>query len=318
MLINVLSIIGLVLLLALFIFLAWRAWRSPRLLLRWGGALVSGLLALVLAALTVFSLLGMRNLVARVDLPVPDVVVERTPEQIARGQHLADSFCTPCHSTTGELPLAGGVDLGEDLTINLGKFISSNLTPAGSLQDWTDGEIVRAMRNGIGQDGRRLVIMSNVRSRNMSDEDLLALIAYLRSSEPVTNDVPDTLAQPNLLGLIMSGSGMMPPPPPPILSPVSAPPKAATAEYGEYILSYNDCRDCHGEDLTGGVKGQLAPIGPHLGGVKAWTAEQFISAMRTGVTPFNNEMDETMPWESIGRLDDVELTALYLALTSMP
>ena len=89
-------------------------------------------------------------------------------------------------------------------------------------------------------------------------------------------------------------------------------------EYGEYILSYQDCRECHGENLKGSVEGQLAPIGWNLEMVKGWTKDQFITTMRTGVDPNGYKMSLNMPWQNIGRMDDDELTAVYQYLANMP
>jgi mono/diheme cytochrome c family protein len=101
-------------------------------------------------------------------------VVNATPELIARGEHIADTFCAGCHSMTGELPLSGGRDLGKDSAVNVGSFVAVNLTPGGRLKDWTDGEIFQAVRNGIDKDGRVLALMSTTRGRNLSDVDLKA------------------------------------------------------------------------------------------------------------------------------------------------
>ena len=68
--------------------------------------------------------------------PVPDLKVASTPEQIQRGQAIANSFCGACHSKTG--PLTGGVDIGKDFPIPVGSFVSSNLTPAGHLSYWSE------------------------------------------------------------------------------------------------------------------------------------------------------------------------------------
>src|SRR6476661_212296 len=77
--------------------------------------------------------------------PVPDLEVEETPERIARGKALVDGFCSACHSRTGTL--TGGLDLGEHFPLRIGSLVSSNLTPAGRLKRWSDGEIFRAIRN---------------------------------------------------------------------------------------------------------------------------------------------------------------------------
>jgi mono/diheme cytochrome c family protein len=318
MALNLVSIFIAILLAALFLVLGIRAWRARQPLLRWGGLIFSSLLALVLTMVVVFAGFGLYKFRVVRDIPVPDIQVIGASEQIARGQHLADSFCTSCHSLTAELPLTGGVDLGKDFAIPLGSFIGANLTPAGPLASWSDGEIFRALRNGVDRDGHWLVVMSSVRARNMSDEDILAVIAYLRSQPSVPNDISYPLDRPNLLALVMSGAGQIPEGPPPILGSIQAPSKAATVAYGEYIFSYQDCRDCHGEDLHGGVEGQLAPIGPTLVGAKFWTTDEFVTAMRTGLTPGSKLMNSLMPWQSIGRMDDEELTAMHMYLQSIP
>jgi len=67
------------------------------------------------------------------------------------------------------------------------------------------------------------------------------------------------------------------------------------------------------------VEGQLAPFGPNLKMVQSWTQEQFITLLRTGVDPSGHEIDPArMPWKSIGRMDDEELTAMYLYLLELP
>src|SRR5262249_33161726 len=112
-------------------------------------------------------------------LRFPTSRVDTTPERIARGKALADGFCSGCHSKTGTL--TGGADIGQDIPIPVGSFVSSNLTPAGRLKIWSDGEIFRAIRNGIDADGRWLAMMSYTNSGKLSDEDIKALIAYIRS-----------------------------------------------------------------------------------------------------------------------------------------
>jgi mono/diheme cytochrome c family protein len=301
-----------------FGWLTFRAGLAQNALLKWGGAAGSGLLALLSGLLSVFTIVGLVRAYAPRQAPVPDLRIAGTSAQVARGQHLANTFCASCHSPTNDLPLIGGVDLGQDLALPLGSFVSVNLTPAGPLQHWSDGEIFRIIRNGIDPDGRWLMVMAGVRGRNLSDEDIQAVIAYLRSQPAVENPTPQPPDRPNLLGLIMLGAGLIPQGAPPTGAVITAPPKSPTAGYGEYILSYQDCRDCHGEDLRGGVEGQLAPIGPNLAVVKGWTLEQFITTLRTGVDPSGHILADTMPWRNIGRMDDEELTAVYAYLTALP
>lgn len=303
----------------LFGWLAVRAWRATNKVVKLGGGILSSLLTLVVSLASVFMLIGLVKVYVPRSAPVPDLKVAGTPEQIARGQHIANSFCASCHSTTNELPLTGGLDLGKDFPMPLGTFVSANLTPAGPLKDWSDGEIFRAIRNGIDCDGNVLFAMAGARGRNLSDADIEAVIAYLRSQPAVVNDTPLPLDQYGPLALILVGAGVIPEPEPPTDTAIAMPAKDPTAEFGAYILSYQDCVLCHGADLTGGEPGQLAPVGPSLAVVRGWTMEQFITTLRTGVDPSGHALNNTlMPWQNIGRMDDDELAATYAYITGLP
>jgi len=300
---------------ALFFWASFRAWRAENRLVKWAGAGAAALLGTAASLLMVLTVAGLFRLHART-APIPDLKVVATPERIERGQAIASSFCDACHSKSG--PLIGGLDIGKDLGIPIGSFVSSNLTPAGDLSRWSDGEIFRAIRNGIDADGHWLVIMSYTSAGHLSDDDIEALIAYIRgrpaAGRPTANP-PDEFSP---LGFVMLGAGLLPAGKPVITGTIHAPPKSRTAQYGEYILSYQDCRECHGRDLTGGVAGQLAPIGPGLSLVKDWKLEDFVTAMRSGVDPGGHELGEQMPWRAIGKMDDDELGAIYEYLTHLP
>jgi mono/diheme cytochrome c family protein len=298
--------------------LTFRAWHARRKVVKWVGAILSGLFTIVLVLVSVVMLIGMVKVYSPRNAPLTDLAIAGTPEQIARGRHLANSFCASCHSTTNELPLTGGVDLGKDFPMPLGSYVSVNLTPAGPLKDWSDGEIFRAIRNGIDRDGQVLFAMSGARGRHLSDEDIHAVIAYLRSQPAVANDTPLPPDQFNPLALMLVGGGMIPEPEPPITEAIAMPPKGPTVEFGKYILSYQDCVLCHGADLSGGDPGQLGPFGPSLSPVKGWTQEQFVSTLRTGVDPGGHALDDQMPWKNVGRMDDDELAAVYAYIISLP
>jgi len=106
------------------------------------------------------------------------MTVAGTPDQIRRGEEISNGFCSGCHSKTGLL--TGGNNIGEDLPVPVGSFVSPNLTPAGPLSRWSDGEVFRAIRNGVDRDGRWLIIMSYTNAGKLSDDDAKAVIAYLR------------------------------------------------------------------------------------------------------------------------------------------
>jgi cytochrome c553 len=247
--------------------------------------------------------------------PIPATSVARTPEQVVLGQAISNVFCNDCHIAAA--PVAGDFYVARGFPVRIGSFISSNLTPAGDLSRWSDGEIFRAIRNSIDRDGRWLIIMSYTNARKLSDDDTRAVIAYLRSLPPAgrsTEGPPDRLS---LLGVMMLGADMFPRGWPVSAGVISAPPKGPTVQYGEYLLSYQDCRTCHGNKLTGGVPGQAAPLGPDLSLIKGWNPEEFVAAMRTGVDPKGHELTRQMP-RLLAKMDDEDLVAIYEYLTHMP
>jgi mono/diheme cytochrome c family protein len=291
------------------------AWQLKNSFLKWAGAGLAALLSMAATLVSVIAIVGLFKVHAR-SAPIPDLKVAGTPEQIRRGQEISNGFCSGCHSKTGTL--TGGLDLAEDIPVPIGSFVSSNLTSAGRLNNWSHGDIFRAIRNSVDRDGRWLIMMSYTNSGKLSDDDTSAIIAYIRSlpaAGKATGNPPDHL---NLLGVMMLGAGMLPRGKPVSAGIVTAPPKSPSLQYGEYILSYQDCRACHGDELTGGVPGQLAPLGPDLNLVKGWKLEEFIATMRTGVDPNGHQIGKQMPWQPIGRMGDEELAAVYQYLTHLP
>jgi mono/diheme cytochrome c family protein len=311
-LVILLVLIALVVLLFMFV---RQAARARHWYLKWPGVVLGSLLALLLALVSIAAARGMYLFYMPGGSPVQEVKVAGTPEQIARGQHIASALCAECHTTTGQLPLTGGRDLAADSPLPLGSFVSINLTPAGPLKDWSDGEILRVLREGIDRYGHPLAAMSGNGVRYLGDEDKLAVIAYLRSQPAAGGPTPDPADRPSFLAALLLGAGVIQLQPP--VSAVVAPAKAATVEYGRYVVTYGDCHGCHGDDLSGGT-GVVSPHGPSLRVVQGWTRDQFVTTLRTGTDPGGHQLNEIMPWKFIGRLDDEELGAVYAYLKSLP
>ncbi|HEX7938994.1 MAG TPA: cytochrome c [Gemmatimonadaceae bacterium] len=299
--------------------LGWFTWsmrRATNAFAKWGILIIGGFVTLILAFVSFASTKGMFDVYGPRGTPPRQMTVERTPERIARGEHITNMMCADCHAVNKQLPLTGGHNLSDDAHMPLGVLQPYNLTPAGPLKDMTDGEIFRAIRQGADKNGKRLLVMSAQRVRNLSDEDLQSVIAYLRSAPAVQNETKQEA--PSFLTVAMAGAGMLPTLPGYPPDSITAPPAGPTLEYGKYMVRWAGCDECHGANLTGGGGGVL-PKGPSLRSVKNWTAEGFIATLRTGKTPYGKMLDSTMmPWKIFGRASDDELTAIHTYLVSLP
>lgn len=316
---NMVGLLVLVALVVLFGWLAKRAWGAKRWFVKWPGVILAGLLALVFLLVAFLAGKGIAMAYFPASEPAPNLKVEGTPEQIARGKYIAYIGCTGCHGNKGEFPLSGGFDLANDIPLPIGAMVSANLTPGGALKDRTDGELFRVLRHGIAKDGTLSVMMSFMPYRQLSDDDIKALIAFLRSQPAVetkTNGGDDL----NLVAAILFGAGLLPTPDPINPNPVVAPAKGVNAGYGKYVATFGECRGCHGPNMTGTPPSNVDPAGvpnprPLVG---TWTREQFIQTMRTGVKPTGQAFPARMPWVNASRMDDTDLSALYEYLKANP
>ncbi len=319
MLANVISVLILVALVVFFAWLTRRAWGSRRAWLKWPGLMLAGLLTLLLALVTVIVLIGFYKLYASPANPVSNLKAATTPDQIALGQKYAN-VCS-CHSPgqRGEIttfPLSGATANFLPPDLPLGTLQPPNLTPGGPLKDWSDGELIRAIREGVHKSGRPLIVMPSEIFHNLSDADVQALVGYLRSQPAVQHDTPETNL--NVLAALFVGAGLFSTSAqPPIPAPVVAPPRAVTVDYGQYLVSISGCRTCHGQDLAGGTGGFGPPPGPNLTVlVPNWSAAGFVNTIRTGVDPTGKTIDpKLMPYKEFSVVyDDDQLEAIYTYL----
>lgn len=171
---------------------------------RWQKALLATCLTLiVLLALGITFTIGWRPFIGPKTRALTDRRFEPSPARLQRGEYLVRNVagCLFCHSeldTSVEgLPVrAGSAGAGRSFAEEGIDFLfSPNLTPdretgAGS---WTDDMLARAIREGVGNDGRTLFpLMPYVNYHNMSDEDLASVISYIRSLPPVRKQQPQS------------------------------------------------------------------------------------------------------------------------------
>jgi len=311
------GILALVVLGALFLWLVLRARRAQKPVVKWGGLVVSGLLSLVFTLALLVALVGFYKLnVPPYHNVVADIKVASTPAQVARGQRFAFG-CAGCHSPHETPPLSGQV-FPQGGGPSFGTLAAPNLTPAGEIKDWSDGEIIRAIREGVHKSGRPLVIMPSEAFHNMSDADVQSIVAYLRSQPAVEPNTP--AMKLNVLAAVFVGAGMFTTAAQaPITQPIVAPVAGATSDYGKYLVSVMNCRGCHGDNLTGGKPGGPTPVGPNLAViVPTWSEAGFVTTLRTGADPAGHTLGQGMPRKEISAFaSDDDLRAMYAYLRGL-
>ncbi len=320
MLSNLVILLALVAVILFVGSLTRRAGRIKRAVLKWPAVLLAGLLTLMVALFTLVALVGFYKLYANPGNPVPNLKAAATPEQLAGAERYAH-LCMGCHSTTHDLPLDGAADNFFSTRGPLGTLYPANLTPAGPLKDWSDAEIIRAIREGIDNSGQPLVVMPSEIFHHLSDSDVQALVAYLRSQPAVQHDTPDDNL--NILGVFIVGAGLLQTSAQSsITQPVTAPPRAVTVEYGQYLVSITGCQSCHGADFAGGTPSKLGPpAGPNLIAiVSQMSPAAFIKEIRTGVDATGHTVDPNeMPYKQISAMyDDDQLEAIFTFLHGLP
>lgn len=274
------------------------------------------------------------------DAPYPNIHASTDSAIIERGRYLVTSsaHCADCHAPESlytdvaagkEVSLHGGRIFNLPLATIQAPNITNDPTGIGNLKD---EEIARSLRYGVGHDGRALFAFMPF--QDMSDDDLTAVISYLRSTKPVNNKI--TVRKMKPLGYFVNAFFIKP------VGPTGTPPKSMTpdtlVEYGSYLAnSVSNCRGCHtNRDLkTGAFIGAAYAGGFHMesvvdpknyevvtpnitpdpehGRIVNWSEQQFISRFRQGkLIPHS-----TMPWGPFRRMSDVELKAIYKYLQTL-
>ncbi len=297
---------------------------------------LGGVLGLLVVAVGGLFFKANSKLSSPAEAPTPPIKAATTPEAIARGEHIFKNVCYDCHVQDSSGRAAGGVML--DLPKPFGPVHTANLTahPTAGAKALSDEQIARAVRFGVRRDGKRMVTMPVF---GMSDDDLSAVIGFMRTDDPLF--VPDERVQPpppetlSPVGKLALGMGIAPVATWPA-SGIQAPPKGATVEYGAYLANeVYVCAECHtpgvdgakarGPDaFKGGFKFVDTPEGGiystnitfHETGLAGYTLEDFSRAMRDGIT--RDGFVLRAPMMRIRGLDDVDAEALFLFLQSLP
>jgi mono/diheme cytochrome c family protein len=276
--------------------------------------------------------------------PAPAVAAPRTPEALARGKYLAENViaCMSCHSQgeegkPGDPTRPGMVGSGRDfgpMEGFLGRVRAPNLTPdpRAGVADWSDGQLMRAIREGVDLNGRTLFPMMPYATygRLLSDEDTLAIIAYLRALAPVAHD-------PGPMEVSFPVSMFVRAAPRPVEKPAGPPPPASDAvARGAWLLEAASCVDCHstldngrpreGMRLAGNTIAFEAPgikvYAPNLTadkatGIGAWSDEDILRVLSDGIGKDGKPI-YVMPWPYYKGMTEEDKRAIVAALRQVP
>jgi hypothetical protein len=266
--------------------------------------------------------------------PLTDRKFAITPARLARGKYLAETTgCFGCHSPhdwtqhggpfiEGKLGSGGALDFA-DLP---GHIVAPNLTSdtETGAGDWTDDQFARAVREGIGHDGRALFPMMPYEFyKSMSDEDIESLVVFLHTLPPVKNKLPVTKLNFPVNYLIRNA-------PEPITSPITGPDRSDPVKWGEYVVQTGACEECHtpvvGHErspelaFAGGFHLQgpwgnvsSANITPDATGISYYDQALFTQALQTGYVKAR-ELNSIMPYREYKNFtaDDVKAIFAYL------
>jgi len=289
---------------------------------KWIGVVLGSLLGLILLAGAALFVIGNSRLSKTYDFPPSGIVIPTDAASIEYGKHRVETLCADCHAED-----LGGV-IGWTVVGPMATIDSANLTSGegGIAEEFaTDEDYVNAIRHGIDPEGKPIYMPAVVAFQYISDEELGAMIAYLKTIPPV--DRKTNGSQFTALGKIIVGAGMfgnLPVEDASHQNQISAPEAGVSVAYGDYLVATGDCRACHGQQLAGGSypdPSVTLPV-PNLtpgGELGSWAEAQFIQTMRTGVTPGGHAMNsDLMPYKQIGSLTDAELQAIWMYLHSLP
>lgn len=278
------------------------------------------LVALAAAALFAGDQLATKKMHRTVELQVQPVAYKDDAAAIERGRYLfASRGCVDCHGAKGNGNMF--LDDGKGMRI-AGPNISPG--PGSVVKDYQPVDWVRSLRHGVNPQGRPLMIMPSEDYNRFTDEDLAALVAYIRHLPPAEGggpviDLPLPVRAMYGFGLIHDAAARIDHTKPPE-KPV---PDAVTVQHGAYVA--NMCIGCHGARLAGGkvpggppdwpAAANLTP-GEGTAMVRYPDAASFAAMFRSGRRPDGQEI-KVMPFGSLREMNDTDVRALHLYLKTL-
>jgi len=292
----------------------------------------------VLLVIGISLTIGWRPFLGPKTRPLTARKFEVTPQRLERGKYIFNSAaaCVDCHSEHDQVGqdhvvLSGMQGAGQIMPVAdaPGRIVAPNITPdpetgAGT---WSDDQLARAIREGVGHDGRTLFPMMPYQNyKHMSDEDLASVVVYIRSLPPSHHQLPKT-------GIVFPVRYLIRSAPVPITAPVVAPDPKDQLRWGAYVVAMASCGECHtpmdhgqplpGLEFAGGNAFKFpwgsivsANITPDASGIGYYDEALFLQVMRTGYVKARR-LDTLMPVEEYRGMTDDDLKAAFAYLRTV-
>ncbi len=275
--------------------------------LRWAINGLGSLILLALIAIAAIWVISSQKLHASVEVK-PEHLAQPTPAQLADAERQARTLgCFSCH---GE-GLRGDKFFDQP---NVGTIWAPNLTRVATHA--TDEQLARAIRQGIGVDGRRLFIMPSEVFQHLSDQEVSALIAFIRRLPPGGADTPPNVYVPlGRLGIVMGKFRTAPE----LVAKyaVQEPrPVGLQFETGRQ-LAITKCSGCHGPALEG-QEVEPGVNSPDLAIAGAYDVSSFTKLLRTGIPAGGRKlkMMDSIARSDLSHLNDSEIAQLHSYLVA--
>jgi cytochrome c553 len=279
-----------------------------RAVLKWLGIGLGALVILALGTLAVIYVASERIVRRTYDIPLSSITLPTDSVTLAEGRRLAT--LRGCYNACHGEGLDGGVAFDEPF---LARLVAPNLTRVAA--QYTDAELERVIRHGIRRNGRSTLGMPSSMFYHLSDEDLGAILAFIRSAPLTEGPSTDIRLGPLArLGLVLGKYH-----PQAQLIDHDAPRVAVRdtsdhATFGNY-LALTLCTECHGLAL----RGDSAIGSPSLAIAAAYSEEGFRRLLRTGVASGNRELPRMskVARRRFSHLTDEEIRALHEYLSTL-
>lgn len=277
----------------------------------------------------------------------PELTIDHSVDRVAHGAYLANhvTVCVDCHSTRDFSFFSGPVipgttgKGGERFDQNSGfpgVFYSKNITPEG-ISAYTDGELYRLITAGVTNKGRAIFpLMPYSYYGRMDPEDIYDIISYIRTLDPIVNDVPDSKADfpVNIILKTIPKDG----------EPQKKPTKTDQVAYGKYLINAAGCVECHtpvddrgtilaGKEFSGGrnfsfpdgsVLSSANITSDKTSGIGNWSEDSFVQIFKKYGDPTHHlskvqpgEFNTIMPWMMYAGMETDDLKAIFAYLKTI-